>query len=95
MKRILIALAMLFALALPPASADAAPLMRNAFQSCAFGAGTLAATTYIGLTPLLSAPGLAVPVANVIAANAIIGCGMGVAGATAATVVGWIYDVIF
>ena len=95
MKRTLIALTLLFALAAPPSSAEAAPLMRNAIQSCAFGAGVLAATTYLRLTPALATGVLTVPIANVIAANAIIGCGIGVAGASAATVTGWVYDLIF
>lgn len=96
MKRILFVLALVFAMAATPAKvAEAAPLMRNVVTSCAFGAGMLAATTYAGLTPALSAPGLTLPVTEVIAANALIGCGIGAAGAVTATVVGWVYDVIF
>jgi len=95
MKRVLIALALVFALAAPAKAAEAAPLMRNVITSCAFGAGMLAATTYAGLTPALATGAMALPVTEVIAANALIGCGIGAAGAVSATVVGWVYDVIF
>ena len=95
MKRVLIALALVLALALPAKPADAAPLMRNVITSCAFGAGMLAATTYAGLTPALSTGTLILPVTEVIAANALIGCTIGAAGAVSATVIGWVYDAIF
>ncbi len=96
MKRLLVALVLVIACAVPPAkAAEAAPLMRNVMQSCAFGAGVFAATTYYGLTPALATGSLALPVTEVVAANAIIGCGVGVAGATASSVVGWFYDLIF
>jgi len=74
--------------------ADAA-LMRNVVQSCAFGAGVLATTTYTGLTPALTTGALALPASEAIAASAMVGCGVGAVGATAATVVTWIYDLIF
>lgn len=93
MKRSLLYATLVFTLAAPVQFTDAA-LMRNAFQSCAFGAGAMAGTTYMGLTPALGT-GLALPVSEVIAANALIGCGIGVAGATAATLTGWLYDILF
>lgn len=80
--------------ALPMASADAT-LARNLVESCAFGAGVLATTTYAGLTPALSSGLFTVPAGEVIAANALIGCGVGMAGATAATFTGWVYDLLF
>ena len=95
MKRLLIALALVFALAAPAKAAEAAPLMRNVLTSCAFGAGMLAATTYAGLTPALSTGALVLPVTEAIAANALIGCAVGTAGAVTATVIGWVYDAIF
>ena len=96
MKRMLVALVLVAAFAMPAAkTAEAAPLMRNVLQSCAFGAGVFAATTYYGLTPALATGALAMPVTEAVAANAIIGCGVGVAGATASSVVGWFYDLIF
>ncbi|CAK0777193.1 conserved membrane hypothetical protein [Gammaproteobacteria bacterium] len=94
MKRTLLSAALILTLTTPIQFADAA-LMRNAFQSCAFGAGAMASTTYLGLTPALSTTLVALPVTEVIAANALIGCGIGVAGATAATLTGWLYDVLF
>lgn len=72
-----------------------AALMRNVVESCAFSASVLASTTYLGLTPALSSGVLTLPATEVIAANAIIGCGIGAVGATAATVTGWIYDILF
>jgi hypothetical protein len=95
MKRLVVALALVTALVRPAAADAATPLMRNAIQSCGFGAAAFAATTYYGLTPALATGTLALPVTEAIAANAIIGCGIGVVGATSATVLGWIYDVIF
>ena len=89
------AFALMIALA-PVSQAEAgAPLMRNAIQSCGFGAAALAATTYYGLTPVLATGTFTLPVTEAIATNAIIGWGIGVVGATSATVLGWVYDVIF
>ena len=95
-KRILVALVLMVAFAMPSAkAAEAAPLMRNVLTSCAFGAGVFAATTYYGLTPALATGALALPVTEAVAANAIIGCGIGVAGAATSPVIGWVYDLIF
>ncbi len=95
MKRLVVALALVITLAQPAKAEAATSLMRNAIQSCGFGAAALAATTYYGLTPALATGTLTLPVTEAIAANAIIGCGIGAVGATSATVLGWIYDVIF
>ena len=96
MKRLLVALVLVIACAMPSAkAAEAAPLMRNLLTSCAFGAGVFAATTYYGLTPALATGSLVLPVTEVVAANAIIGCGIGAAGAATSSVVGWVYDLIF
>lgn len=94
MKRVLPYFIFALVLLAPPRLTDAA-LMRNVFQSCAFGAGVMAATTYIGLAPELNTGVLAVPVSEIIFANALIGCGIGAAGATAATLTGWLYDSLF
>jgi hypothetical protein len=94
MNKVLPLLLLILTLVVPVHNADAA-LMRNVIQSCAFGAGVMAATTYIGLVPRLNAPILALPAAEVIATNAMIGCGIGAAGATAATLAGWVYDILF
>jgi hypothetical protein len=94
MKKTWIYLILTLALVAPAQSTEAA-LMRNVVQSCAFGAGVMAATTYMGLSPALNAVVFAVPATDVIIANAIIGCGIGAAGATAATLTGWFYDAIF
>jgi len=94
MKKALTHLTLVLVLVAPMRFADAA-LMRNIFQSCAFGAGVMAATTYIGLAPEIHTGVLAVPATEVIITNALIGCGIGAAGATAATLTGWIYDSIF
>jgi hypothetical protein len=94
-KRLLVALTLVFVLA-APGHAEAA-LVRDAGRSCAFGGAILAATTYLGLTPALETAGLALPIAvpSVIAANAIIGCGLSATGSVAASVFSWIYDSIF
>ncbi len=95
MKRLLLAAAVAVAVLIQPIGASAAPLMRNTIQACGFGAASLAATTYYGLTPALATGSLVLPVTEAIAANALIGCGIGVVGAASATVLGWVYDVIF
>jgi len=96
MTRWMLALALLVMVAAAPArEAEAGPLMRNAVQSCAFGAGTLAAATYAGLLPALSTGAFTLPVTEVIAANAVIGCGVGVVGSVSASFATWIYDSIF
>lgn len=94
MKTTLCRAGLLWLLLTPTGFAEAS-LMRNIVQSCAFGAGVLATTTYAGLTPALATGVLTVPAGEVIAANAIIGCGVGAAGATAATLATWVYDLIF
>lgn len=78
-----------------PVGSTQAALMRNVFQSCAFGAGVLATTTYVSLMPEISTGVLALPASEVILTNAILGCGIGAIGATAATMAGWFYDIIF
>jgi len=78
-----------------PVSTAKAGFMRNVFQSCAFGAGAMAATTYLGFAPDVSTSLLLISFNEVILANAALGCSIGVAGSAAATVVGWFYDVIF
>jgi hypothetical protein len=94
MKKALTYLILILTLIAPVRFTNAA-LVRNVLQSCAFGAGVMAATTYIGLAPGLNTGVLAVPASEVIVANAMLGCGIGAAGATAATLAGWIYDFIF
>ena len=67
MKRFLVALVLVIAFALPTArTAEAAPLMRNVLQSCAFGAGVFAATTYYGLTPALATGAFTLPVTEAV-----------------------------
>lgn len=94
MTRILLNLIILTTLMIQMSVANAA-LMRNALQSCAFGAGAMAATTYLGFVPDFNTGILLIPFSEVILANAMLGCGIGVAGSTAATIVGWFYDIIF
>ena len=96
MKRFLIALVLMTSVALPM-SADAG-IVRDAGRSCVFGAALLATTTYLGLTPTLLATGtLTLPFAvqSVTASNAIVGCGVTAAAATAASLFTSLYDAIF
>jgi len=93
MKRMLLALVMLLVVvALPVRNAAADPLVRNAMIACAFGAGTLGAATYARLVPALVTGVLVAPLAEVIAINALIGCGIGVVGVASATLMGRAYD---
>jgi hypothetical protein len=95
MRRLLLVLALAFAVTLP-VSADAA-LIRDAGRSCVFGAALLATTTYLGITPLLATGPLTLPftVNSVIGSNAIIGCGITAAASVAVSVFTWVYDTIF
>ena len=93
MKRLLLLLVFVSSITLPMA-ADAG-LIRDAGRSCVFGAALLATTTYLGLTPALLATGpitLPFTVQSVTASNAIVGCGVTAAAATAASVFTWLYD---
>jgi hypothetical protein len=93
MKRALLALFMLSCVvAAPVRTAQAEPLLRSVVVSCAFGASTLAAATYAQLVPALATPVLTVPATEVIAANAMVGCGLGVAGAVSANLIAKLYD---
>jgi hypothetical protein len=93
-KRLLYLIFSLSLLLMPLRFAEAG-LIRNAFHSCAFGAGAMAAATYLGLAPELSTGVLAIPVADIMVSNAVVGCVVGAAGATAMTVTGWFFDAIF
>ena len=93
MKRMLLALVMLLVVAaLPVRNAAADPLVRNAMIACAFGAGTLGTATYARLVPALVTSVLVAPLSEVIAINALIGCGIGVVGVVSATLMGRAYD---
>ncbi len=94
MKKMALHFCLLLALLVPTQFAQAG-LIRNMAQSCAFGAGAFAATTYVGLMPALETGVLAVPASEIIIANAALGCGIGAVGATAATVTGWLLDSLF
>lgn len=88
-------LAIVLALLMSARFAEAG-LLKNVLQSCAFGAGVMATVTYVGLVSRVDASGiLIIPASEAIVVNAVLGCGVGAAGATAATVVGWFYDAIF
>jgi hypothetical protein len=92
MKRFLLALAMLLGVVAPVRNAAADPLVRAAVIACAFGAGTLGTATYARLVPALVTGVLVPPLAEVIVINALIGCGIGVAGVVSATLMGRAYD---
>jgi hypothetical protein len=92
MKRFPLALAILLALALPVRNAKADTLIGNAAIACALGAGTLAASTYVGWVPALASGVLLAPLSGVVAANALIGCGIGFVGVISATLVGRVVD---
>ncbi|CAK0759838.1 conserved membrane hypothetical protein [Gammaproteobacteria bacterium] len=96
MKRLLLALVLISSTTLPM-TADAG-VIREAGRSCVFGAALIATTTYLGLTPaLLSTGPFTLPVAlqSTTASNAVVGCGVTAAAATAASVFTWLYDSVF
>jgi len=92
MKRFPLAVAMLFVLALPIRNAEADSLIGNAAVACALGAGTLGVATYVGWVPALASGVLLVPLSEVVAVNALIGCGVGFVGVVAASLVGRVID---
>ncbi len=88
MKRPLLALAVLFLVAaLPVRNAEADTVLSSVVVGCAFGAGTLGAATYFRLVPALASGILVTPFAEIVAVNALIGCGIGVVGVFAANIV--------
>jgi len=92
MKRFMLALAMLCVLAFPARNAQADSLIGNAAIACAIGAGTLGVATYVGWVPALASGVLIVPLSEVVAVNALIGCGVGFVGAISATLIGRVID---
>lgn len=94
-KRAVLALVVLLGcLAMPFRPAEAA-LARNVGSSCAFGAGVLAAATYLEATPVLVSGALPLAAGSALLANALVGCGVSAAGAVASTVFYWVYDSLF
>jgi len=96
MKRLFIALILMANIVFSPPSE--AGLIRDAGRSCVFGAALLATTTYLGLTQsMLSTGPITLPftIQSTIAYNAVVGCGVTAAAATAASVFTLIYDAIF
>lgn len=92
MKRFPPALAVLFVLALPIRDARADSLIGNAATACALGAGTLGAATYVGWVPALASGVLFSPFSEIVAVNALIGCGAGFVAVLSAPVISWIIN---
>jgi hypothetical protein len=92
MKRLLPVLVMLVVFALPIGNAKADSLIGNAAIACAVGAGAVGAATYVGWVPALASGVLLVPFSEVVAVNALIGCGVGFVGVVSATLIGRAID---
>ena len=88
MKRFLPVLVMLSAVALLMGNAKADSLIGNAAIACAVGAGTVGTATYLGWVPALASGVLLVPFSEIVAVNALIGCGVGFVGVVSATLIG-------
>ena len=87
MKRLLLALAMLFVFALPIRNAEADTLIGNATEACVLGAVAFGTATYVGWLPALTSGVLTVQISQIVAANALIGCGVGFAGVITASLI--------
>ena len=92
MKRYLSVLVMLFIVALPIGNAKADSLIGNAAIACVLGAGTVGAATYVGWVPALVSGVVLVPFSEIVAVNALIGCGVGFVGVVSATLIGRAID---
>lgn len=93
MRKFLIALVFGLALA-SPARADAS-FVREVGRGCLIVGTILSGTTYIGATPFLVGTVSPFPAANLLLNNAVIGCGLGAAGAALGSIWAGIYDFIF
>ena len=93
MRKLLIALAFGAALA-APAPADAS-FAREVGRGCLLVGTILGGTTYIGATPFLVGNITPFPGAQLLLNNAVIGCGLGAAGAALGSLWAGIYDFIF
>ena len=87
MKRLLLTLAMLFVFALPIRNAEADTLIGNATEACILGGVAFGTATYVGWLPALASGVLTVQISQVVAANALIGCGVGFVGVLTANLI--------
>ena len=78
---------MLMLFALPIRNAEADTLIGNATEACVLGAVAFGTATYVGWLPALASGVLTVQISQVVAANALIGCGVGFAGVVAASLI--------
>ncbi|MEI8396097.1 MAG: hypothetical protein WCF85_15270 [Rhodospirillaceae bacterium] len=92
MKRFLPVLVMLSVFALPIGNAKADSLIGNATVACAIGAGAMGLATYTGWVPALVSGIVLVPFSEIIAVNALIGCGIGFVGTVSTTLIGRAID---
>jgi hypothetical protein len=95
MKRIILAAAVAGVIAGAPVEQARAGMLRDALTSCAFGGGAFAALTWYYVGPAAAAGAPAVLVAEVVAANAALGCGVAAVGSVSAGIIGGLYDAIF
>ena len=95
MKRMLLAAAVVATVAGAPFQRAEAGLLRDALTSCAFGGGAFAALTWYYVAPAAASGALAVPAAEIVAANAALGCGVAAVGSVSAGIIGGLYDAIF
>ena len=87
MKRLLVALAVLFVFALPIRNAEADTVISNATEACILGAVAFGTATYVGWLPALASGILAMQVSQVVVANALFGCGVGFVGVIGADLI--------
>ncbi len=89
MKRLLLVLVILCATSTPSRADD---LLRNAGESCFFGAAVLGGSAAMVLYPAAANGATALPVTAIVISNTIFGCGLGILGTVAAYSFGVLYD---
>ncbi len=89
MKRLLLALIILYATTAPSLADD---FLRNAGQSCFFGAAVLGGSAALVLYPAAASGSTTLPVTALVIGNTIFGCGLGILGSVAAYGFGALYD---
>jgi hypothetical protein len=89
MKRLLLVLVILCATATPSRADD---FLRNAGQSCFFGAAVLGGSAALVLYPAVANGATTLPATALVISNTIFGCGLGLLGSVAAYGFAAIYD---
>jgi hypothetical protein len=92
MKRLLLALVILAAVAAPARAQD---FWRDSGRACFFGAAVLGVSAALVLYPALAAGATTLPAASLVVGNTVFGCGLGMIGSMASYSFDALYERLF